>query len=250
MKVYLVLFLLILAIACGQREAKVVRIYEYRVADDGSTLVAIKTPEDDTLATYTEKARLKTDYNYNPYNPMQVAQVMSETYVTIDNGKNMMGSMFTELDPYGSPEAVYLIAPDNTVIGEYSFSVIREDRFTRWNPEIMTSLLPCYLYVYDGKDIVLASDAPKDCIGKEVGHNDSINVILSSDFGSIRAILPRMRVRDGEQVYEIGFRFVSGLERDRLLPYYWNLNPGQQKLTVYDIVPSFAQEDFQKLARN
>ncbi len=59
-----------------------------------------------------------------------------------------------------------------------------------------------------------------------------------------------MRVRDGEQVYELGFRFVDRLEGDSLLPYYWNLSPGQQKLTIYDIVPSFAKEDFQRLARN
>jgi len=225
-----------------------VRIFEYQVAADGSTLVTIQTPEGDTLATYSEKARLKTEYNYNPYNPMQIAQAVSETYVTMDDGRDTLGFTLTEFDPYGNPETVYLVAPDNTFIGEYSSSVVREERFTRWEPEILTSMLPCNLYAYDGKDLVLVTDAPEGCAGMELGHRDSINVILSSDRGSIRAVLPRLRLRDAERYYEVGFRFVNGLGADSLLPYYLNLGPGPRKLTIYDIVPSFAREDFQKLA--
>lgn len=246
----IVMALLMWAVGCGQREATVVRIYNYQVADDGSTLVAIQAPEGETLATYSVKERLKTEYHYNPYNPMQVAQVTSETYIMMDNGTDSLGLMFTELDPYGTPETIYLIAPDHTAIGEYSFSRGGGGRVTRWKPEILTSRLPCHLYAYDGKELVAAFDAPEDCVGAEVGHKDSTNVILSNDGESIRAVLPRMRVGDGEQVYELGFRFVDRLEGDSLLPYYWNLSPGQQKLTIYDIVPSFAKKDFQRLARN
>ncbi len=152
----IVMALLMWAVGCGQREATVVRIYKYQVADDGSTLVAIQAPEGETLATYSVKERLKTEYHYNPYNPMQVAQVTSETYVMMDNGADSLGLMFTQLDPYGTPETIYLIAPDNTAIGEYSFSRAGGGRVTRWNPEILTSRLPCHLYAYDGKELVPA----------------------------------------------------------------------------------------------
>lgn len=242
--------LLMWAVGCGQREATVVRIYEYRMADGGSTLVAIQTPEGETLATYSQQARLRSQYYYSPYNPMQVTSVMSETYVMMDDGTESLGMVLTQLDPYGSPKTVHLIAPDSSTIGQYSFSTARDlgERFTQVIYGVLTSEVPCHRYVYDGKELVSALNVPEDCEGMEVGHRDSINVILSSDGESIRAILPRVRLRNGLQLYEVGFRFVDRLEGDSLLPYYWDLGLGQQRLTIYDIVPSFAREDFQKLA--
>jgi hypothetical protein len=229
---------------CGSKEAEVVCEYVYTDADDGSTDVTIQTAESVVVTNYTLKPRLVTDFQYNPYNPRQISSAFKETYLWVDDGRQVLAGQFIKYDPYGQPESEFLLSPDSVVIAKFLSNGI----FTN---------LPYRRYEYDGDKLALAAqmisqsrirlelsrDSDED-VWLKLGDIDSINVIFSRDFKSVKAVLPRMRQVNGTHGYEIGFTFIDMPDGDSLLPYIFRWTPTTRQKSIFDKIPASLEKDF------
>ncbi|UCC49954.1 MAG: zinc ribbon domain-containing protein, partial [Gemmatimonadota bacterium] len=265
-------------------EARVVRVYRYAwvgSGKEGHISVTVEDSNGNRLHQYAQKGGLTIRYvRSGPF----VEKTLGETYADVGNGKQVVVNTeaswqtYIDRDRHTRPVRKDTYSPETrTIITSASFVALEYDGLEekKWANYVLYSKLPCKVYRYDGRELKEIKDVPQHEWGAELACaqvlqvaivrelissiTDTVNVIFAEDFKSIKAVLPRVKLRDrishnSFDIVEVGFTLVTVDGKERLLPYIMEVPTGKWSLdgaqtVVYSRVPEEFQKTFARLKR-
>ncbi len=240
-------FLLLLIITyCSAPEAKPVFKYS-KTKGDNEIITNVTNAKGVNVLSYSMKTKLISTYKYNAFNTSQIEGIYGEAYVPIESGRKIPVDTYFELDVYEKPEYQKISTKEGKTLGyygavEYNRAIYATERFV--------SSLPIKVYSFDGENIELeknpvSAEYYKGENGTIFPHSGRLNLVYTKGLDTL-IVLPSKIIKDSLGTREVGFTAIKLDGVNDILPFIKDIDKKEQ--TIYDKIPSFAENDFKILA--